>query len=81
MGADVVIFSYELLCITFGFIAYCYSKSLKHIMASRCTSIRFGCISCDRQPLGDEVAREIVESPDVLLGIGSPTINLRSITI
>jgi hypothetical protein len=57
---------YEMVFVSLGFIAFCYAKTLKHLLVSRCTSIRFGCISCERQPLADEVAIELVESPEVI---------------
>jgi hypothetical protein len=52
---------------------------LKHLMASRCTSIRFGCVSCDRQPLGDAAACDVVESPDIV-EFRAPSL-LRSLTV
>ena len=74
--------SYEVAIVAVGFVVYCYGTTLKHLMASRCTSISlFGCIACDRLPLGDTAACEVVESPDVL-DVGSiPAINLTSVTI
>ena len=81
MGCDLLSssVSYELAFVCFGFLAFCYGKTLKHMMASRCTSIRFGCISCDRQPLSDAAAVDVIKSPEVL-ELGSPTSHLRSIT-
>jgi hypothetical protein len=52
------------IIIVFGGLLFCYSKSLKHLMASRCTRIKLGCIVCDRDPLDSASAREIVEVPD-----------------
>jgi hypothetical protein len=57
---------YELAYVSLGFLAFCYAKTLKHLLVSRCTSIQFCCFSCERQPLVDEVALELVESPEVL---------------
>jgi hypothetical protein len=77
MGYDYLDIRYELLLATFAFLAFCYGKTLKHLMASRCTSIRFGCVSCERQPLSDAAACEVVESPDVV-EFQSPTLPLTS---
>jgi hypothetical protein len=60
---------YEIVFIAAVFLCVCYTKTLKHLMASRCTSIRFGCIKCDRQPLDDAAAVSVVESPEVTLNI------------
>jgi hypothetical protein len=68
---------YEILVVGLAFLVVCYSKTLKHLMASRCTSIRFGCVSCERQPLSDAAACEVVESPDVV-EFQSPTLPLTS---
>jgi hypothetical protein len=57
---------YEMVFVLGSIVAFCYTKTLKHLLVSRCTSIRFGCISCERQPLADEVAIELAESPEVL---------------
>jgi hypothetical protein len=57
---------YEMLLVTLAFLAFCYGKTLKYLMASRCTSIRFGCVACDRQPLADAAALQAVESPDIV---------------
>jgi hypothetical protein len=59
------ILRYEMFVIVgIGGLLFCYSKSLKHIMASRCTKIKFCCIVCDRDPLSDAAARNVVEVPD-----------------
>ena len=83
MSCDFLDLKYELVFVVLGFLAFCYGKTLKHLMASRCTSIRFGCIVCDRQPLGDAAAVSVVESPDEVLEIigSTPVIQLRSVTI
>jgi hypothetical protein len=73
MECDLI--QYEIAFVAVVFVCVCYGKTLKHLMASRCTSIRFGCIACDRQPLGDAAAVSVVESPEVL-NIGGPTIEL-----
>jgi hypothetical protein len=72
---------YELVLGVVAFIAFCYSTTLKHLLASRCTSIRFGCISCDRQPLSDTAAVDVVETSAVMDVVGSPTLQLRSVTV
>jgi hypothetical protein len=77
--SDYLNLRYELVLATFAFLAFCYGKTLKHLMASRCTSIRFGCVSCERQPLGDSAALEAVESREDVFQ--SPTFPPRSITV
>lgn len=56
---------YEIVFVAVVFVCACYTKTLKHLMASRCTSIRVGCIACNRRPLDDAAAVSVVESPDV----------------
>jgi hypothetical protein len=75
MGCDFLCsLSYEVAIVAVGFVAYCYGTTLKHLMASRCTSISLlGCIKCDRLPLGDAAACDIVESsPDIVVSDEGP---------
>jgi hypothetical protein len=72
---------YEIAFVALWFVVVCYGKTLKHMMASRCTSIRiFGCISCDRKPLDDTAAIEVVESPE-RVDISLPELRVGSITV
>jgi hypothetical protein len=86
MGCDFLCspLSYEVAIVAAGFVAYCYGTTLKHLMASRCTSISLlGCIKCDRLPLGDAAACDVVESssPEIVVSDGGPVINLSAVTI
>jgi hypothetical protein len=63
---NLTLLDYEMVFVSLGFVAFCWSKTLKHLLVSRCTSIRLGCISCERKPLADEVVIDIVESPEVI---------------
>ena len=72
---------YEIAFVALWFVVVCYGKTLKHMMASRCTSIRiFGCISCDRKPLDDAAACEVVESPE-RVDVRIPELRVRSVTV
>jgi hypothetical protein len=57
----------KLEAIIFGslcFIFVCYSRSLKHLMASRCVEINFCGLNCKRTPLSDEMAHQVVVEPE-----------------
>jgi hypothetical protein len=75
--------NYQIVAAILVFVVVCYGKTLKHLMASRCTSIRlFGCVACDRTPLSDEAAMDVVESPETIdINVGGPAVHVRSFTL
>jgi hypothetical protein len=49
-----------------GFLLICYSKTLKHLLTSRCTEINFCGIFCKRDTLSDDITEEIINYPENL---------------